>query len=108
MREFRLDLQAIPMPETVLRDGTMVDVKRSWSAVLGWSAELERIYKQVEDSPTEEAANAATIEFEGSTYSLPAFNQDARGEFYSAISNLLGDLGVDPARLGESPPPSAG
>jgi hypothetical protein len=105
MREFRLDLEAIPLPETVELDGAMVDVGRSRRAVLGWSAELEKIYKQIEASPTEEAANAATIEFEGSTYSLPAFNQDARGEFYSAISNLLRDLGVDPARLGQSTSP---
>ncbi len=96
IHDFRLDLEAISFPKTVVTDGETKYVGTDSTALIGWSRTYEAVLRQIAASPSEEAAKSY----------LPQF-ADASGEWGAALSLTAGDLGVSLPQSSGSPTPSS-
>ena len=92
---FAADLEAIAFPNEVLLNGVTQDLGRDSHALIGWSKQLAIVYRQVAASPSWETAKKDIVEFEGSSYPMESFLQDAAGEWTASLSLTAADLGVD-------------
>ncbi len=92
---FGRDLEAIRFPETVVLKGESQDLGRDSSALIGWTKELATVTRQIAAAGSLEAAMQDTVEFDGSTYPIQSFLQDATGEFGASLGLTAADLGVD-------------
>ena len=95
---FARDLEAIRFPETVVLDGEVQDLGRDSSALIGWSNELATVLRQIAAARSFEAAMQENVEFDGSSYPMQSFVQDATGEWRASLSLTAADLGIDLSR----------
>ena len=96
---FARDLEAIRFPETVVLNGESQDLGRDSSALIGWSKEIAIAVRQIAAAASFEAAMEDTVEFEGSSYPMRSFLQDATGEWAASLNLTAADLGVDISQL---------
>ena len=78
---FGRNLEAIRFPETVVLNGESQDLGRDSSVLIGWSKELANVARQIAASGSLEAAMQDTVEFDGSSYPMQSFLQDATSEW---------------------------
>ena len=91
---FARDLEAIPFP----KPGEGQGIGSNPAALIGWSKQLASVLRQVADAGSFEVAMQDTVEFEGATYQMQPFLQDASGEWGASLSLTAADLGVDLAQ----------
>ena len=96
---FASDLEAIAFPGTIVHDGEPQYLGRHAADLIGWSKELAGALRQIAKADAFEAAMQGTVEFDGSTYPMQSFLQDASGEWGASLSLTAGDLGVDLAQI---------
>ncbi len=92
---FAADLEAIAFPGKVLLNGTTQDLGRDSNALIGWSKQLAVVYRQIAASASWETAKKDIVVFEGSSYPMESFLQDAGNEWSASLSLTAADLGVD-------------
>lgn len=94
LRAFSVDLEAISFPEAAHQDA---------KDLIFWSKEMETVYRQVGASSSWEAAMQESIEFDGSSYPMRTFIQDATGEYGASVNQMWSALGSRPSS-GSAPP----
>jgi hypothetical protein len=81
---FSADLEAIQFPEAV-----------GSRPLVFYSMEMARAARQAAAATSPEAMSNDTIEFGGTSYLLPEFIQEVRGEWQASLSLMADALGVD-------------